>query len=148
MPSQTFDVLDFSSAETRKGSPVLGARDACRTDSSLDVHQGSSCGGATLARGQRLLGGHCENGCRSETGGARISKSRLFVTILRNKKNAKEGIKETRYAKEEEGEKMMMKGDKKEGSEIASPEGRRVIRQLTSAQLVQLVSLLAEAMAG
>lgn len=68
MPSQTFDVLDFSGTETRKSSPVLGPRDARRTNSSLDVHQGSSGGGATLARGQRLLGGHWENGCRSETG--------------------------------------------------------------------------------
>lgn len=57
MASQTFDVLDFSSTEARKSSPVLGPRDASRADSSLDVHQGSSCGGATLARGQ-LLGGH------------------------------------------------------------------------------------------
>lgn len=40
------------------------------------------------------------------------------------------------YAEEEE-EKMMIKGDGQEGSEIASLEGRRVIRQLTSAQLVQ-----------
>jgi hypothetical protein len=58
--SRTLNMLNFLSTETRKGSPVLGARDACRADSSLDVHKGSSCGGATLARGQRLFGGHGE----------------------------------------------------------------------------------------
>lgn len=56
--SRTLDVFDFSSAETRKSPPVLGARDACWADSSLDVHKGSSSGGATLASGQGLLGRH------------------------------------------------------------------------------------------
>lgn len=48
---RTLDVLDFLGAKASKGSPVLGARNACWADSSLDVYQGSSGGGATLARG-------------------------------------------------------------------------------------------------
>lgn len=51
-------MLDLSSAKAGKSPPVLGPRDARWADSSLDVHKGSSSGGATLADGQRLLGRH------------------------------------------------------------------------------------------
>jgi hypothetical protein len=56
--SHTFNALDLARTKASGGSPVLGARDSCGANSALDVHNGSSHGGAPFARGQSLLGSH------------------------------------------------------------------------------------------
>lgn len=53
----TFNILDLARAEACNGTLMLRPRNACGSDSTLDVDDGSSHGGTTLTGGE-TLGSH------------------------------------------------------------------------------------------